>query len=45
MNKWIHIKLDAENGKQNLMIYKGLICCSHGTDSLDIVMPDDMELN
>ena len=44
MDDWNHIKLDAVNGWHNMMIYKGLVCCSHGADSRITVIPDDTEL-
>ena len=43
-DKWNHIKLDAENGRHNMMIYEGLVHRSHGADSLIIVIPEDTKL-
>ena len=44
MDEWNHVKLDAENGRHNMIIYEGLVCHSHRADSGVIVMLDDMEL-
>ena len=44
IDEWNCIKLDSENGRHNMMIYEGLVYCSHGADSHVIVTPDDVEL-
>ena len=43
-NEWNHMKLGAENGRHNMMVYEGLVRHSHGANSCFIVIPDDMEL-
>ena len=43
-DEWNHIKLDAEDGRHNMMIYKGLVFHSCRVDSHVIVILDDTEL-
>ena len=32
IDEWNCIKLDAKNGRYNMIIYEGLVCCSYGAD-------------
>ena len=43
-DEWNYIKLDAENGGHNMLIYVGLVCHSHGANSSVIVISDYTEL-